>query len=312
MARTITALFLCALTSTVTGSETSHWIPFLGRFHFVLLHLPIGILTAIAIIEAGNLVQRSTAVNPGRGILAWSLGISTTATVVCGWLLAWNPDEYDAETLSWHRWGGVAIAVLAWALVAAHHWQRRRPSAHIVFRSVMLISLIGAGLVGHQGGTLTHGRGFLTRYAPTWLGGKAEPAIPAPHTDPSIISGGDPVPKSSPLPPSGKAAEPIDQSVTFANDIMPILEKRCIECHGSDKQKGKLRLDSAAGIQSGGENGPVVLAGDPDHSELLRLVALPPDDDDIMPPKGDPLTTTQIAMIRTWIADGADFGNTNQ
>ncbi len=101
--------------------------------------------------------------------------------------------------------------------------------------------------------------------------------------------------------PAADAGEP----VVFDRDIKPIFEASCFQCHGPDKQKAELRLDSQDGIQSGSEDGPVVVAGKPDESMLYSLVILPPDDPDVMPAKGDPLTKEQTELIRRWILQGA-------
>ncbi|MFT5192139.1 MAG: hypothetical protein ACI9DF_005179 [Verrucomicrobiales bacterium] len=83
----------------------------------------------------------------------------------------------------------------------------------------------------------------------------------------------------------------------YAKVIHPILEARCIECHGEKKSKGKLRLDSPEHITKG----EVVVAGKSGESELFNRVTLPKDDDDIMPPKGDPLTKDQIDVLKWWV-----------
>ncbi len=91
----------------------------------------------------------------------------------------------------------------------------------------------------------------------------------------------------------------------FATHIMPILEASCVSCHGEEKQKAKLRLDSYAAVMEGTPDGKVVVAGDLIGSSLFQLITLPADDDDIMPPKDGPLSEHEIAQIRNWIAKGA-------
>jgi mono/diheme cytochrome c family protein len=100
--------------------------------------------------------------------------------------------------------------------------------------------------------------------------------------------------------PAAEAAK-----VDFAKSILPILEKSCFECHGPEKQKGKLRLDSKEAALKGGDTGPALMAGEPDKSELYRRIILPKDHDDIMPNKGEPLTKAQTDLIRDWIQQGA-------
>jgi len=93
----------------------------------------------------------------------------------------------------------------------------------------------------------------------------------------------------------------------FQKDILPLLQQRCIECHGPDKQKGKLRLDSKEAALKGGKDGPAYKASDEAGSEMIKRVSLPADNDDRMPPEGDPLTAAQIAVLKEWIAAGANW-----
>jgi len=101
--------------------------------------------------------------------------------------------------------------------------------------------------------------------------------------------------------PAADTGEP----VVFDRDIKPILEASCYLCHGAEKQKAELRLDSHEAILAGSEYGPVIVAGKPEESTLYSLVTLPPDDPDVMPAKGDPLTKEQTELIRRWILQGA-------
>src|SRR6185369_10012095 len=110
---------------------------------------------------------------------------------------------------------------------------------------------------------------------------------------------------TSKLPPSSDRKD-----VTFAADIKPILDKSCIKCHGADKQKGKLRLDSLPAALKGGADGKVVEPGNSANSMLVQNVAQIGDEDMFMPPpdnkdKIPPLTKEQVGLIRAWIDQGA-------
>ena len=104
--------------------------------------------------------------------------------------------------------------------------------------------------------------------------------------------------------------------VDFEKQVLPFLQKRCIECHKAPyEENGKLKkpkadliMETAAGILKGSENGPVLKPGAADKSSLYEVVTLPADDDMHMPPKGDPLTAAEIALLKQWIDEGADFG----
>lgn len=110
------------------------------------------------------------------------------------------------------------------------------------------------------------------------------------------------------LDPSKLPAASSKTGVTFASDIKPIFEKSCFKCHGAEKQKGKLRVDSVEAILKGGEDGKIVEAGDSGKSLLVYTVArVCVDEDAFMPPedKGKPLTKEQVALVRAWIDQGA-------
>ncbi len=94
------------------------------------------------------------------------------------------------------------------------------------------------------------------------------------------------------------------ESIDFAKQVLPVLEKHCIECHGTKKQESSLRLDSRAALIQGGDFGAAVIPGDPDNSHLIEVITSK-DEDTQMPPKGDRLSAQEIESLRTWIAEGA-------
>ena len=89
--------------------------------------------------------------------------------------------------------------------------------------------------------------------------------------------------------------------VDFAKSIQGVFEARCIDCHGSKKQKGDLRLDTLKAASS------VIEPGKSGESDLVKRITLPADHEDVMPPKGDPLTKEQIDAIKAWIDGGAKW-----
>lgn len=98
------------------------------------------------------------------------------------------------------------------------------------------------------------------------------------------------------------SAEP----ATFAIRVQPILDQHCTVCHGAEKHKGGLRLDSHAAILTGGENGAVLVAGNAPGSDLFHRVTLPGTDEDVMPSDGKPLlSAAEIAVLEKWILAGA-------
>ena len=93
-----------------------------------------------------------------------------------------------------------------------------------------------------------------------------------------------------------------ENKVDFAKSVQGIFEARCIDCHGPKKQKGDLRLDSQEAALA-----EVIKPGKSGESELYKHISLPADHEDIMPAKGDPLTKEQIATIKQWIDEGANW-----
>jgi hypothetical protein len=106
----------------------------------------------------------------------------------------------------------------------------------------------------------------------------------------------------SKLPPASD-----QKDLTYDKDIKPIFEKSCFKCHGSEKQKGKLRLDSLEAALKGGENAPDIIKGKSAESPLVHAVSRVLDEDENMPPegKGEPLSKEKIGLIRAWIDQGA-------
>lgn len=94
------------------------------------------------------------------------------------------------------------------------------------------------------------------------------------------------------------AAEPL----SFARDIAPIFERRCVRCHATGKAKGNLSLVSPTELLRGGESGAAIIPGKPDESPLLQRVTGPKPD---MPAEGPPLTPSEVESLRAWIAEGA-------
>ncbi len=103
------------------------------------------------------------------------------------------------------------------------------------------------------------------------------------------------------------SAQAADNKIDFAKEIQPILEKSCVQCHGPEKHKGDLRLDSKEAAMKGGKGGLAIVPGDTAKSDLYRRITLPKDNEDVMPSKGELLTKSQTDLIRDWITQGANW-----
>ena len=100
------------------------------------------------------------------------------------------------------------------------------------------------------------------------------------------------------------AAEPTTTGLEFfERKVRPLLAEQCYSCHGAEKQKGHLRLDSPAAIRAGGESGAVIVPGDPAKSRLIIAVGYQSEDLK-MPPK-QRLTARQVTDLTEWVKLGA-------
>jgi len=106
--------------------------------------------------------------------------------------------------------------------------------------------------------------------------------------------------------PAVSLADDATQQATeyFEKQVRPLLAARCWKCHGTEKQKASLRLDSAAAVATGGDSGPVLVPGDPEHSPMVQAIRYA--DDPKMPPDGK-LSDTEIAVLTNWVRSGAQW-----
>jgi len=92
--------------------------------------------------------------------------------------------------------------------------------------------------------------------------------------------------------------------LNYEEHIKPIFRQHCLTCHGDDKQKADLNLQSYANTLKGGSGGEAVTAGRSSQSLLYKAIT-DPDDDARMPPEKPPIPADQIEMIQKWIDSGA-------
>ncbi len=286
------------------GGEPGQAVLFLGRFHPLLVHLPIGIWILVALGELASLSPRlKPRVDPALALALPVLLLTTVTAFVLGHLLG-KAGGFPPHALTVHRrlelfaTLGTALCLLVWSYQSRRETNGRdgggspaaRPSdgARWAYRGLLGASIGLLSIGAHFGGTLTRGDTYLAKYAPGFLkpllGGGEEPKAP---------------PKPSATPPS---AEPL----LYANVVQPLFDKYCTECHYEQKRKGKLRLDTLAQMLKGGENGPVIVAGSSESSALVKRMLLPMSDDDHMPPADEKQPTAdEIAVLRFWIDRGA-------
>ena len=100
------------------------------------------------------------------------------------------------------------------------------------------------------------------------------------------------------------AAATDDGDRLFRESVATIFAERCVSCHAAREPKGGLSLTSRQGALAGGESGPTIVPGMPAEGTLLDYIS---GEKPEMPKKGPPLSATEIAAIRAWIAAGATW-----
>ncbi len=263
------------------SNDSNNWLVFLGHLHPLLVHLPIGGLVLLVFLEfLASWTGQKDAAASRRWILGFAF-LTSLASAGFGWMLA-QSSGYEAALLNLHRNFGLAVTASCFVnLLLQRDPRRLRP-----YRASLGATLVLLVLASHLGGSITHGRDFLTRDAPAGLRALLgrSPAQRRPFTQVST-------PNQQPL---------------FAGTIQPILSEYCSSCHGAEKHKADLRLDSLEELMRGGQNGPVINAGHSRESVLIQRLWLPLDGDGHMPPEGQPQpSANQIALLAWWIDSGA-------
>jgi uncharacterized membrane protein/mono/diheme cytochrome c family protein len=268
------------------AQSTPEWVLFLGRFHPLLVHLPIGILIIAALIEFFARTPKLQALREANNFVLFWGALTATFACVLGYLLS-QSGGYDEDALDTHAWLGYAVAGTAWL---AYILKRSQTSViHKVYVPVFTASVLLIFAAGHYGGNLTHGSDYLTQYMPNPL---------------RSVAGLPPRKEKS----EAKKITDINQALVYQDLVQPALDQTCVSCHNAEKQKGDLRMDTPELLRKGGENGPIFIAGNAETSEMLKRIHLPLEDDDHMPPKGKPQPSDQqIALLTWWINQGAPF-----
>ena len=266
---------------------TEFVLPFLGRMHPVLVHLPIGILI-FGILLCFFPQNGKNALLPSIRLAFLIGGIAALAAGVSGFL------QYQWEGFAWedvqlHLVGGVITAVGSFGVYAL---VKNAEALTTKVRMLALVLGLILGITGHWGGNLTHGEGYFTEVLPADLQSLFGVAV-QPELGPQLTE------------------ETWENAQLYAEVIQPILNKNCKSCHNPRNRKGELDLSSLAALRKGGEEGQVLTAGDAAHSVLFARLLLPKEDEKHMPPaeKNQP-SKEEIALIESWIQGGAKESGT--
>ena len=268
---------------TEIAAGTPYWVwVLLGRLHPLVVHFPIGLLVVAWLMELLVWKRKSNDFAPAIKVLMIIGTIASVISVVFGLLLI-NTEEYGGDILPVHQWTGIATMVLAAVTTYTYFKKSRRMQ-----KLFLTLTVAGVTIAGHYGASLTHGEDYLTSVLPS-----AETS--AAVNQPTFVLANQ----------TGPLSETQIQELNL--QIRTIFAHSCTNCHGEAKQKGDLRLDSKEAILKGGEDGPALVAGSPETSELIRRIKLPRSHKEAMPSKGKGLTAQEIATIEYWVKQGAPW-----
>jgi len=258
---------------------------FFGRFHPLIVHLPIGFLILAGIMQVLSIKIKkyATVLDPAIGVaLLWG-AIACIGAVAIGWLLSLQ-GGYDEKILFWHKWLGILLTIISFLAWLIKSQKIRLPNT--LFYGVVISILILVSVSGHLGGSLTHGEDYLLAYSPNFI--KKIAGVSVSNNETNL-----------------KNKHP-DSVKVYADVIQPILNEKCASCHNASKMKGGLVLTNYDDFIKGGDNGNIINNKNPLESEFLFRVTLAKGHKKYMPPRGKPLTFSEIQIISWWMQSGSD------
>ncbi len=274
---------------------------FLGRFHSLVVHLPIGFLILAVIFLALSFSKRFQYFQKALPLTLGLGSLSALGSVILGFLLA-EEGGYPEGSLLWHKIMGITVTIISFIcffLVLGFFekegrkvsiWDRislERIEGIIESKKKLLAVLLLAGLTsisvaGHLGGNLTHGEDYLYVYAPSFV----QEALMNDENE-----------------SAGEIPLNADSVLVFKHLIEPVIQAKCSSCHNDEVQKGGLNVNSFESLLEGGESGAALSSGSPESSELFKRVTMDPKSLKFMPPKGPALSFTEISLIQQWIEE---------
>ena len=257
---------------------------FLGRFHPLLVHLPIGFLILAILIEIYCSIFK---IKINRRIVnfTWFIAFfSSVLTTILGLLVA-ETGHYIDENLFMHKIFGLsltAISFISWFLRLSIFSNLFSSSLKTLSNTIIIVLLT---LTGHYGGNLTHGETYLVDYAPENI-------------------------KELVVKENKYVELEIDSVKVYDDLIQPIFNQKCVSCHNKEISRGNLNMDSYSNLLKGGSSGIPINKSDPRKSLLIRRITMPTSELKYMPPDGEPVSFDEIKTLIWWI-NNLDKSNEN-
>ena len=242
-------------------------LKYVGKFHPLVLHLPIGSLLMTFLLLVVSRYQKVGLEKAIRIGVDFSFAGALMAALM-GCLLSLD-EAYDFNSLKFHFWAGIITLILSFSLCILH---RTKGKENLFFGSYLL-TLLALTVAGHKGGQITHGEDYLSTAAL--------------FEEPIMVVQKD--------------------SVDYYKEVVHLIfEDKCVSCHNSNKSKSELRLDRYDLILIGGERGSIFDSQNPNESRLIRYINLPKEDKLHMPPKNkSQLSEKEKWLLTDWVNSGA-------
>lgn len=260
-----------------------HLWELIGRLHPLVVHFPISLLWVGLVLECLQWRKKSDQFLSAIGVILWIGTVTAAIAVGLGFILI-NQDDYSGNTITVHQWSGIASTIFSGLTLYAYQTNEYKS-----YRILFILTVLSVSFAGHYGAMLTHGEDYL--------------ALTKEEKKPSIaLNSSLQVEKLT-----GKINQ--NQKQDLGVEARNILANHCFDCHSIKKSKGKLRLDALAYALKGGKEGPALVIGHPEKSEMIRRIKLPASDDEAMPTKGKRLSKKEIEILEIWVKQGAPWPN---
>ena len=250
------------------ASKTNTILLWFGKLHPLVLHFPIVIGIAIVIYFL-FFQNKQLAENTEKLVLVGN-ALMASMVALLGLFLS-KQDAYDTDTLNLHKWGGLGIVFMSWLLIYTKN-------VSVGLKKIIAIAyLLILLFFTHKGAILTHGENALS--------------MPVPEVK------------------LAEEVKTVDSSLSvYEKAIAPILTQKCISCHGPEKMKGQLQLQSPELIVKGGKNGSILNGIQNEEAQILQRIHLPNVDEKHMPPIDKlQLTLEELTLLNKWVKAGGNF-----